>query len=101
MEASATDQFTIYISLQGRRHWLPFAGGLAPLGVSPAQNTLQRHVRFGSKADICAATNHVRFTPNSDRESGFPQNVMSALPWPSERPPVVAAFAQRPRRCRI
>jgi hypothetical protein len=27
------------------------------------------HVRFGSKADICGATNHVRFTPNSDRES--------------------------------
>jgi hypothetical protein len=27
-------------------------------------------VRFGSKEDICAATSHVRFTPNSDRESG-------------------------------
>jgi hypothetical protein len=37
-------------------------------------------VRFGSKADICGATNHVRFTPNSDRESGFPQTVKSALP---------------------
>jgi hypothetical protein len=36
--------------------------------------------RFGSKADICAATSHVRFTPNSDRESEIPQNVMSALP---------------------
>jgi hypothetical protein len=40
----------------------------------------QAHVRFGSKADICGATSHVRFTPNSDRESGFPQTVMSALP---------------------
>ena len=29
------------------------------------------HVRFGSKADICGAINHVRFTPNGDRESGF------------------------------
>ena len=38
------------------------------------------HVRFGSKADICAATSHVRFAPDSDRESGFPQTVMSALP---------------------
>src|SRR5262245_4780338 len=38
------------------------------------------HVRFGSLADICAAKRHVRFTPNSDRESGFPQTVMSALP---------------------
>jgi hypothetical protein len=39
-----------------------------------------RHVRFGSKADMCAAKSDVRFTPNSDRESGFPQKVMSALP---------------------
>src|SRR5215468_9255928 len=38
------------------------------------------HVRFGSKADMCAAKGHVRFTPNSDRECGFPQRVMSALP---------------------
>jgi hypothetical protein len=37
-------------------------------------------VRFGSKADICGATSHVRFTPNSDRKSGFPHKVMSALP---------------------
>jgi hypothetical protein len=36
-------------------------------------------VRFGSKADIRGAATHVRFTPNSDRESGFPQTVMSAL----------------------
>src|SRR5262245_26789721 len=28
-------------------------------------------VRFGSKADICAATSHVRFTPNSDIECVF------------------------------
>src|SRR5262249_2278564 len=33
-----------------------------------------------SKADICSAPNHVCFTPNSDRESGFPRMVMSALP---------------------
>jgi hypothetical protein len=38
------------------------------------------HVRFGSKADICAAIRHVRFTPDNDRESGFPHKVMSALP---------------------
>src|SRR5262249_12830630 len=37
-------------------------------------------VRFGSKADICSANSHVRFTPNSDRESGLPQAAMSALP---------------------
>src|SRR5262245_60009037 len=28
------------------------------------------NVRFGSKADICAATGHVRFASNSDRKSG-------------------------------
>jgi hypothetical protein len=32
------------------------------------------HVRFGSLADICSAKGHVRFAPNSDRESGFPAN---------------------------
>jgi hypothetical protein len=31
-------------------------------------------VRFGSLADICSAKGHVRFAPNSDRESGFPAN---------------------------
>jgi len=29
---------------------------------------------------MCNATGHVRFTLNSDRESGHPQKVMSALP---------------------
>ena len=38
------------------------------------------NVRFGLKADICSAKGHVRFAPNSDRESGFPQTLMSALP---------------------
>src|SRR5262245_50729162 len=36
--------------------------------------------RFGSKADMCSAVGHVRFTPNSDRESGLPAKLMSALP---------------------
>jgi len=29
---------------------------------------------------MCGAKEHVRFAPNSDRESGLPQTVMSALP---------------------
>src|SRR5262249_15102952 len=37
------------------------------------------NVRYGSEADICAAKSDVRFTPNSDRESGLPQTIMSAL----------------------
>jgi len=32
------------------------------------------HVRFGSQADMCAAKPHVRFTPNSDRESRHAAN---------------------------
>src|SRR5262245_28367477 len=36
-------------------------------------------VRFGSQADMCSAQRHVRFTPNSNRESKHPQTVMSAL----------------------
>jgi hypothetical protein len=33
----------------------------------PAFTTAHRqNVRFGSKADICSAKGHVRFTPNSD-----------------------------------
>jgi hypothetical protein len=43
------------------------------------RNTKQR-VRFGSEADICSAATHVRFAPDSDRESGPPHTVMSALP---------------------
>jgi hypothetical protein len=48
----------------------------------PEADILQRntHVRFGSKADMCAANSDVRFTPNSDRKSGLRQMVMSALP---------------------
>src|SRR5262245_25757334 len=38
------------------------------------------NVRFGSKADMCSAKRHVRFTPNSDRESRHAAMVMSALP---------------------
>jgi hypothetical protein len=42
-------------------------------------------VRFGSKAEICSAPTHVRFTPDSDRESEFPQMVMSALPLKADK----------------
>src|SRR5262249_5819022 len=38
------------------------------------------NVRFESEADICGAKGLVRFTPDSDRESGLPQTIMSALP---------------------
>jgi len=43
------------------------------------RNALEANVRFGSKADMCAAKRHIRFTPNSDRESRHAQMVVSAL----------------------
>jgi hypothetical protein len=43
------------------------------------------NVRFGSKADICAAKSDVRFTLDSDRKSGHPQTAISALPPESGR----------------
>jgi hypothetical protein len=37
------------------------------------------NVRFGSKADMRGTKRHVRFTPNSDRESGHhPSDLMSS-----------------------
>ena len=35
---------------------------------------MQAHVRFGSKADMCGATSHVRFTPESDIKCDIPIN---------------------------
>ena len=40
---------------------------------------LQLYVRFGSLADMCGAKTDVRSTPESDRNSGHWQTVMSAL----------------------
>ena len=44
------------------------------------RNPQRRNVRFGSEADICSAQAHVRFTPNSDRESGPPQSHVRFTP---------------------
>jgi hypothetical protein len=40
---------------------------------------IHRKRRRESKADMCSAKWHVRLTPNSHRESEFPQQAMSAL----------------------
>src|SRR5262249_52915020 len=53
---------------------------LSKMDRSPTLEDRNSNVRFGSKADICAATSDVRFTPNSDHESRHQQTVMSALP---------------------
>jgi hypothetical protein len=37
------------------------------------------HVRFGSKADICTAPTHVRFTPNSDRKGEIPKKAVQLV----------------------
>jgi hypothetical protein len=36
-----------------------------------AELLVEGNVRFGSKADICSAPTHVRFTPNSDIDCVF------------------------------
>jgi len=46
-------------------------------------------VRFGSKADICSAKRYVRFTPNSDRDSGLPAKLMSDLPLKADMCPAL------------
>jgi hypothetical protein len=60
-------------------HDRPMVNGL----IVPARTGRQEeaiNVRFGSEADVCSAAEHVRFTPNSDNESGLPQS--SCLLYP-------------------
>ena len=44
-----------------------------------------RDVRFGSQADMCSAAPRVRFTPNSDRKSGFCGRSCSSGPSDNNR----------------
>ena len=65
-------------------------------------------VRFGSKADMCSASIHVRFTPNSDIDCAFRRGAQlppsrsalahhsAAKAWPRR-----AYSMQRSRRLRI
>jgi len=41
-------------------------GGERELAHNRVQILVNPDVRFGSKADMCVAKSHVRFTPNSD-----------------------------------
>ena len=54
------------------------------------------HVRFGSLADICGATDDVRFAPESDRESRHPEPLMSALPPKADMCGALAHFCYGP-----
>jgi hypothetical protein len=41
-----------------------------------------RLVRFGSKADVCGATAHVRFTPNSGHAAfGITESLFTPASW--------------------
>src|SRR5262249_41431125 len=60
-------------------HRNPRGLGQSILAVQTRDVKGRPHVRFGPIADICSAQAHVRFTPNSDRESEIPQKAMSAL----------------------
>src|SRR5262245_10439294 len=72
LTAKPTDSATTSIFLSARRiYTVPGAIlGKRTKNVQLGRNYLPENVRFGSKADICGATEHVRFAPNSDRESG-------------------------------
>ena len=61
------------VSIDARQRWLSDSATNLRDGYGVSD------VRFGSQADICGATSHVRFTPNSDRESGHPPRCMSAF----------------------
>jgi hypothetical protein len=55
-------------------------GMLSTLACGQEGNLLQgKKCPHWSKADMCGARGYVRFTPDSDRESGFSQRAMSAL----------------------
>jgi hypothetical protein len=58
-----------------RLTWPLISRRFGPFGDVPRQ----RNVRFGSLADICGATEHVRFTPNSDHKSGHAPRKWSCL----------------------
>src|SRR5215475_15861892 len=45
------------------------------------------HVRFGSKADICTAPAHVRFTPIATSIASFHLEAFQTLPDPAPSPP--------------
>ena len=50
------------------------------LGKQCTNLPLKRHVRFGSKADICSAKRHVRFAPESGHvrcKEGYPLSANS------------------------
>src|SRR5262245_22402434 len=58
------------------------------------------NVRFGSKADICNANTHVRFTPESDRGSDFPQGSFARAGYPLlDRPMPTGALSLDLRCC--
>src|SRR5262245_62289783 len=48
--------------------------GSIRIAASKVTGATKACVRFGSEAAICSAKSNVRFTPNSDRESGPPAN---------------------------
>ena len=73
---ACSDRFPMQLLLKPARRWVKFDASQIECVVDEKPV----NVRFGLKADICSATADVRFTLNSDRESGSLQKAMSALP---------------------
>jgi len=61
-----------YVS-QTRKHYTHGVGVCVSSADLDVLCQTRTHVRFGSLADICGAKQHVRFTANSDPESGHPE----------------------------
>jgi hypothetical protein len=62
---------------------------------------MSANVRFGSKADICAAKGHVRFASNSDRKSGRRMSAAVSMlfrQWEKASPNGVAGVPMGPLR---
>jgi hypothetical protein len=79
LESALTLPRPLFISVSGAKaNWR--SGRLCLLSEGDSLTLRNAGLRFGSKADVCGATSHIRFTPNSDIDRVFPQTVVSALP---------------------
>src|SRR5262245_20730001 len=65
IQKSSRASFTTWLVAEASRQDLPVTDAVD----TPADQ--QSHVRFGSKADMCSAKGHVRFTPESDIDCVF------------------------------
>jgi hypothetical protein len=70
LESALTLPRPLFISVSGAKaNWR--SGRLCLLSEGDSLTLRNAGLRFGSKADVCGATSHIRFTPNSDITAYF------------------------------